>query len=320
MKHIKTNKLLISFFTFIIIAFFTGCKNPPQLNAGEGYVNVQGGKIWYRILGEGKQTPILMLHGGPGGTSRSFYQFASLGKDRPVILFDQLGSGRSDHHTDTALLTIENFVEQVAALTSSLKLKEFYLHGHSWGTALALEYYLKYPTGIKAIIFNSPYFSTSLWKADADTLISTLPDSIQLAIKTGEQSHDFESAEYKNANEIFSKNFGIRKTRLTSELDTATYESNNFIYNYMWGPTEFTATGTLINYDRVQSLKTIKVPTLFITGEFDEARPATVKYFQGLVHNARYVEIEGAGHGTMHDNRSRNISAIKNFLDELELK
>ena len=320
MKHIKTNKLLISFFTFIIIAFFTGCKNPPQLNAGEGYVNVQGGKIWYRILGEGKQTPILMLHGGPGGTSRSFYQFASLGKDRPVILFDQLGSGRSDHHTDTALLTIENFVEQVAALTSSLKLKEFYLHGHSWGTALALEYYLKYPTGIKAIIFNSPFFSTSLWKADADTLISTLPDSIQLAIKTGEQSHDFESAEYKNANEIFSKNFGIRKTRLTSELDTATYQSNKFIYNYMWGPTEFTATGTLINYDRVQSLKTIKVPTLFITGEFDEARPATVKYFQQLVPNARYVMIEGAGHGTMHDNKSQNLTAIKTFLDDVDLQ
>jgi len=320
MKHINTAKLLTSIFTFFLIALFTGCKPEPQLKAGEGYVNVKGGKIWYRIIGEGKKTPILMLHGGPGGTSRSFYQFASLGEDRPVIIFDQLGSGRSDHHTDTSLLTVENFVNQVAALKTSLKLKTFYLHGHSWGTALALEYYLKYPTGIKAIIFNSPYFSTALWKADADTLISTLPDSIQMAIKTGEQNHDFESPGYKNANEVFSKNFGVRNTRLTSELDTATYAGNKFIYNYMWGPTEFTATGTLIHYDRVQSLKTIKVPTLFITGEFDEARPATVKYFQRLVPNARYVEIEGAGHGTMHDNKTRNLTAIKTFLDETELK
>lgn len=88
----------------------------------------------------------------------------------------------------------------------------------------------------------------------------------------------------------------------------------------MWGPTEFTSTGTLINYNRVQSLKTITVPTLFITGEFDEARPTTVKYFQSLVPNSKFVMIEGAGHGTMHDNRSQNISAIKNFLDSLELK
>jgi proline iminopeptidase len=319
MKSICKSKLLISLSTFIIVALFAGCKSTPQLKAGEGYVNVKGGKIWYRILGEGKKAPILMLHGGPGGTSRSFYQFASLGEDRPVIIFDQLGSGRSGYHTDTTLLKVDNFVEQVEAVKTSLGLKEFYLQGHSWGTALALEYYLKYPKGIKAIIFNSPYFNTSLWKADADTLISTLPDSIQLAIKTGEKNHEYQSSAYKNANEVYSKNFGVRKTRLTSELDTAISKGNEFIYNYMWGPTEFTATGTLINYNRVQSLKSIKVPTLFITGEFDEARPATVKYFQSLVPNAKYVMIEGAGHGTMHDNRSQNISAIKTFLDEVDL-
>lgn len=318
MKHITSTKLFAILYAFVVFALFPGCKSAPQLKAGEGYVTVTGGKIWYRILGEGKQTPILMLHGGPGGTSKSFYQFASLGEDRPVIIFDQLGSGRSGYHTDTALLKVEHFVEQVEALKTSLQLKEFYLHGHSWGTALALEYYLKYPKGVKGIIFNSPYFSTSIWKADADTLISTLHDSIQLAIKAGEKNQDFESVAYKNANEVFNKNFGIRNTRLTSELDTSTTKGNKFIYNYMWGPTEFTATGSLINYNRVQSLKTIKVPTLFITGEFDEARPATVKNFQSLVPNSRFVMIDGAGHGTMHDNRNQNINAIKTFIDELD--
>lgn len=320
MQLTSGTKLFISFFAFIIIMQFSACKSGPQLKAREGYVHVKGGKIWYRILGVGTKTPILMLHGGPGGTSRSFYQFASLGEDRPVIIFDQLGSGRSGYHTDTTLLTVENFVEQVATLKTSLGLKEFYLHGHSWGTALALEYYLKHPKGIKAIIFNSPYFNTRLWKADADTLISTLPDSIQLAIKNGEKTHDYKSAAYENANEVYGKNFGVRKTRLTSDLDTAISKGNDFIYNYMWGPTEFTATGTLINYDRVESLKNIKVPTLFITGEFDEARPITVKYFQSLAPNSKFVMIEGAGHGTMHDNKIQNISAIKTFLNENDLR
>ena len=313
-------KLLIRLFILIIIISSTSCRYTPALKPGEGYVTVKGGKIWYRIIGEGKQTPILMLHGGPGGTSRSFYQFASLGEDRPIIIFDQLGSGRSDTLTDTALLKVENFVEQVEAIKTTLGLKEFYLHGHSWGTALALEYYLKYPKGIKAIIFNSPYFSTPVWKADADTLISTLPDSIQVAIRTGEKNKDYESPAYKNANEVFAKNFGVRKTRLTSGLDTVPATGSAFIYNYMWGPTEFTATGTLINYDRIKSLKNITVPTLFITGEFDEARPSTVRYFQGLVPNSKFIVIEGAGHGTMHDNKTQNIKAIKDFLAGLENK
>ena len=307
-------------FTIILFALLTGCKSTPALKPGEGYIKVNGGKIWYRILGEGRQTPVLMLHGGPGGTSKSFYQFASLSEDRPIIIFDQLGSGRSDYHTDTSLLKVANFVEQVEAVKNTLGLKEFYLHGHSWGTALALEYYLKYPKGIKAIIFNSPYFSTPVWKADADTLISSLPDSIQMAIRNGEKNNDFESPAYTHANEVYDKNFGVRKTRLTTELDTVPAKGNKFIYNYMWGPTEFTATGTLLHYDRVNSLKTINIPTLFIAGEFDEARPATVRYFQSLVPNSKFVVIEGAGHGTMHDNRNANISAIKNFLNEIERK
>ncbi|MEO6254834.1 MAG: proline iminopeptidase-family hydrolase [Ferruginibacter sp.] len=318
MKFINHTKLLTRLLIFVTLASFTSCKTAPDLKPREGFVPVTGGKIWYRILGEGKGTPIMMLHGGPGGTSRSFYQFASLGNDRPVIIFDQLGSGRSGYHTDTTLLKVENFVEQLAALKTSLGLKEFYLHGHSWGTALGLEYYLAHPQGIKAIIFNSPYFSTALWKKDADTLISKLADTIQLAIKNGEISHDYKSAAYTNANVVYSKNYGIRKTRLTSELDTALSKANTFIYEHMWGPTEFTATGTLIHYERVQSLKNIKVPALFITGEFDEARPATVKYFQSLVPGSKFVMIDGAGHGTMHDNREQNIKAIKDFLDQVE--
>ena len=133
-----------------------------QLKEGEGKTNVHGGQIWYRVIGKGKGTPILMLHGGPGGTSRSFYQFESIGIDRPIILFDQLGSGRSDYHTDTRLLTIPFFIEQVKSVVNKLQLESFYLHGHSWGTALALEYYLQYPKGVKGIIFNSPYFSTKI--------------------------------------------------------------------------------------------------------------------------------------------------------------
>jgi proline iminopeptidase len=134
----------------------------------------------------------------------------------------------------------------------------------------------------------------------------------------GEQNRDYKSAAYQNANDVFAKNFGLRKIRLTSPLDTAPAKFSSFIYNYMWGPTEFTATGTLIHYDRISSLKTITIPTLFIAGEFDEARPATVKRFQAMVPNARFVVIKDAGHGTMYDNKADNIAAIQDFLKSIE--
>lgn len=284
----------------------------------EGYVAVEGGKIWYRILGKGEKTPVLLMHGGPGGTHRSFYQFEPIAQDRQLILFDQLGSGKSGYHADTTLLKVEIFVEQVQALRQALNLEKVYLHGHSWGTALALESYLAHPEGVKGIVFNSPYFSTEIWEADADTLITYLPDSIQEAIETGETERNFTSKAYQTANRVFLKNYGIRKEKPSNPWDTVQAKGNNFIYNYMWGPTEFTATGTLKNYDRIESLKEIKVPTLFITGEFDEARPPTVKRFQSRVMNSEFVVIEGAGHGTMHDNRDQNTVVIRDFFNRID--
>lgn len=313
----KTRLFLAIFAVFFLISVPNGIAN-PVLKASEGYVEVEGGKLWYRILGEGDEPPLLMMHGGPGGTSRSFYLFEKLTKDRPVILFDQLGSGRSDHHTDTSLLKVDKFVQQVADLKTHLKLDEYYLYGHSWGTALALEYYSEYPKGVKGIIFNSPYFSTAIWEEDADTLIAKLPPHIQDAIAKGEASGDFTSFSYQNANTVFAANYGLRKKRRKSKLDNKKAPGNYFIYNYMWGPTEFTATGTLKNFDNVDKLKKIKVPTLFITGEFDEARPATVRRFKSMVPRAKFELIKNAGHATMHDNLRRNRKVIRNFLKRIE--
>ena len=42
-----------------------GCRS-HTLSPGEGFVDVSGGRIWYRIVGDGPGTPLLLLHGGPG--------------------------------------------------------------------------------------------------------------------------------------------------------------------------------------------------------------------------------------------------------------
>ena len=179
----------------------------PYLKSGDGYIEVEGGKIWYGILGEGENTPYIILHGGPGGKTRYGLYLNEIADERPIILMDQLGSGMSSYHEDTSLLKVENFVEQVRALRDGLQLNEFYIAGHSWGTALALEYYSAYPQGVKGIVFNSPYFSTSTWVADTDSLISTLPDSIQKTIAYAEENFLFDSQDYIVANDVFTANF-----------------------------------------------------------------------------------------------------------------
>ncbi len=323
---------LSSKFSFLVVLAILSCqKNDtknPYLKSGEGYAYVEGGKVWYGIMGEGDATPYLRLHGGPGGTSRGGLLLAGMTDDRPVILMDQLGSGLSTYHEDSTILTVEHFVEQVRAVKIALGLNEFYLTGGSWGTALALEYYTAYPEGVKGIVFNSPYFSTSTWISDTDTLISTLPDSTQKVIAIAEETNTFETRAYLEAMQVFYENFIVRTppgerkqptySLINPAYDTMSITGNEFIYNYMWGPSEFSPTGTLLTYENAEALRHIKVPVLFTTGEFDEARPSTVQKFVEMVPGAEFIEVPNAGHGTLADNTEVVVDAHRNFANKVD--
>jgi len=309
--NIKLSLVILSAALFIFI--LNGCKT-KVLTPGEGYIEVDGGKVWYRINGKGNNTPILLLHGGPGSSSYYLDPLMELSKDRPVIFIDQLGSGRSTRITDTSLMTIDHYVEELEQVRKALDLKDFYLYGHSWGTMLGMDYYLKYPDEVKAIIFHSPLFSTDLWIKDADTLISTLPDSIQVIIREHEMNKTYVTDEYQIAVQAYYDNFLRRKERSQAQIDSSYLMDGINIYEFMWGPSEFTATGNLLNYDRIKDLEKIYVPTLLLTGEYDEARPVTVRYFQSLIPGSEFKEIKNAGHVTMHDNPQETIARINEFL------
>ncbi len=50
----------------------------PVLNVGQGQLSVPGGKIWYKVTGTGKGIPVVLLHGGPGGSSYYLKSFEDL--------------------------------------------------------------------------------------------------------------------------------------------------------------------------------------------------------------------------------------------------
>ena len=311
-------KYLILASLSLLLLTLISCDTPKTLSPGEGYVQLKDGRVWYRIVGDGDKTPILLLHGGPGATSYYLNPMAALGTERPVIFWDQLGCGRSTTDIDTSKMTIEYFVEQLEEFRLGLGLDEFYLYGHSWGTMLGLDYYLKYPEAVKAMILASPALSISRWTEDASKLISLLPDSIQTIIRVHTEAGTYESAEFQHAVGIYYQNYVARKQPWSADIDSTFDYFGEEIYFHMWGPTEFTSTGNLKDYERADRLDEIMVPTLFTAGEFDEATPASTQYFQSLVPNSQLKIISNAAHTTMHDNPEENNRVIADFLNNLE--
>jgi len=315
MRH---NNIIIVLVLFIILIVLDSCKNNPNLKAGEGYIEVSGGRVWYKIVGEGDKTPLLMLHGGPGATSYYLKPLAALSTDRPLIFFDQVGCGRSTLEMDTTQMNISFYVDEVYQVKQALGLKDFYLYGQSWGTILGAEYYFAHPEGIKGIILASPALSGKLWIRDAQLLLKQLPDSLQKVIRKYEKLKEFHAAEYQEAMMVYYRQHIARKLPWSADIDSTFAYLGEDVYTYMNGPSEFTFTGTMQHYDATNRLQQIRVPSLFICGEYDEARPETTKYYAGLVPNSRFAVIKNAAHMTMQDNPEQDIKEIINFLDEIE--
>lgn len=298
--------------------FLAGCQGNKKLSPGEGFIDVDGGKVWYRIVGEGKKTPLLVLHGGPGIPSYYLKSLGALGHDRPVIFYDQLGCGHSDRIRDTSLMNIDHYVRELGTVVNYLGLKNYYLFGHSWGTMLGTDYYLSHPEGIKALILSSPALSITKWMTDAGDLIHTLPDSIQKIIYMNEKGRSYTAPDYQQAVMYYYHQFLSRKDPWPADLDSSFAQLGSNVYEHMGGPSEFTVTGSLRNYDRTDRLGEIKVPTLFMAGEYDEAKPTTVEYYQSLVPGAKFVLIYDSGHLTTIDQPEKTNQIVIDFLNDIE--
>ena len=287
------------------------------LPPGEHRATVADGSIWYKVSGTGTGAPVILLHGGPGYNSFYLKPLEALGSDRPVVRYDQLGSGKSDALSDTSKFTVAHFVAELDSLRAQLGYERMHVVGHSWGTMLGVEYYRAHPDRVISLTLASPALDAVAWARAAQRLIKTLSDSAQRAIRAHEVDRKFDAPDYQQAiNEFYGKY--VFRRPVQADLDSTMSTVNMGIYVYMWGPSEFTATGTLKSYDATPYLKDIKVPTLFTVGEFDEADVPTVRRHSMLVPGARLAVIPGAAHITTWDNPDETLRVVREFLRDVD--
>src|SRR5215208_2935329 len=246
----------------------------------EGFIPVHGYRTWYRIVGDQEEEgklPLLCLHGGPGMPHDYLEPLEAIAETgRRVIFYDQLGCGNSDHPHDPTLWKMELFVAEVAAIRQSLGLDNLHLLGQSWGGFLAQEYMLTKPHGVKSLILANTSASTERWIAEANRLRSQLPEEAQQALKKHEQAGTTEDPSYISATNIYYHRHLCRLDPWPAcfNLTLEKLAQDPEVYNTMWGPSEFHCTGTLQNWNIEGRLGEIHIPTLILSGEYDESTPA----------------------------------------------
>ncbi|MDD4256092.1 MAG: proline iminopeptidase-family hydrolase [Methanofollis sp.] len=285
----------------------------------EGFADVPGGRVWYHIAGaEESGTPLLVLHGGPGCTSDYLEPLAALG-GRSVVFYDQLGCGDSDRPDDPSLWTLERAVDELAAVREALGLDRVHILGQSWGTMLAVEYMLTHrPDGVESLVLSAPCLSASRWAADGRRYLQALPDDHREAILRAEEAGSYDGPAYQEAMTAYYRRHVCRTDPWPDCLMRTFERLNTDIYLQMWGPSEFTITGSLGDFERAGRLHEIAVPALFTCGEFDEATPATTAYYHHMMPGSEIAVFEGAAHEHHLEATAAYLAVVREFLDRAE--
>lgn len=286
----------------------------------ERMVPVEGGRVYVRVNGDLRRPkpPLVILHGGPGGTHAAYLDALALADERAVILYDQLDSGRSDWPGDPRNWRIGRFVDEIDRIGDALGLARWHVLGHSWGGTLALEYGARRPQRLQSLVLASPLVSTKSWIADADALRLQLPAATRdellrcdrLAAPLPTSCDTATGAFYAAYNGREPASDGMRAYRPPQDRG---FDAS--LYRTMWGRSEFVATGTLKDYDGEPLLAKLDGPrTLFVGGQYDEARPSTLAAFAARVPGAEFATIPGAAHGIFGDRPAETLGVLRGWL------
>jgi L-proline amide hydrolase len=292
----------------------------------EGRMQWNGHETWYRVIGElddAAQTPVVVLHGGPGASHDYVEPIGDLSRSgRAVVLYDQVGCGKSTHLPDAPaeFWTPQLFKDELAGLTRHLGIDARYaVVGQSWGGMLAMEHALDHPPGLRGIVVADSPASMRLWVEEANRLREDLPPDVEETLKRHEEAGTTSDPEYEKAVRVFYDRHVCRVPWPDCVARSfAQIEADPTVYHTMNGPSEFHCIGSLKDWDITDRLHEITTPTLLVSGRHDEATPLIVGQIAERIPGARWVIFEESSHMPHVEEPEAFLETVEQFLATLD--
>ncbi len=282
------------------------------------YIETSGGRMAYWAYDTHlRTTPIVFVHGGPGGDSNPV-KARRLRTGHPVYLFDQMGCGMSDPVRDLDSWTVSEYVTQMREFIDSIPSDSVIIYGASWGAGLTVSYCGQTDFHkVEALILCSPFLSSKLWYEDAMENLRAM----------GGQYHERMLALIKN------KDYGPEFRELLAEYNSrylfnlpehrewavdAANEEPNEVFRRLCGPNDMVTDGKLKDFDVTGVLDRIGLPTLFMAGDSDSVTPERLMQYYRRVRGSRISIIPFAGHVLASEQFPAYRETIMSFIRDLD--
>jgi proline iminopeptidase len=268
-----------------------------------------GTTIYYEVLGGGPGTPLIVANGGPG-FDHSYLHVSevwnTLARERPVVLYDQRGNGRSGALKPGQSCTLADQIADLEALRSHLGYARIDLLGHSWGGYLAMAYAARHPERIERLALADS--AAPKW---ADTLFlfkEVFPEGVerQDALSFAETLGDQVAAE-ASIKEYLGMLFYSPEKRDAFLAGAAAYRDNRAVNQAV--------NADLARYDLNPELPKLRFPALVVTGRYDmNVAPATAYRIHKAIPGSKFVVFEKSGHMPFYEEPEAFQKVLGDFL------
>jgi proline-specific peptidase len=278
--------------------------------------------LFYRSFGDGlRKGTVLCLHGGPGGSQDNLSSLSRLtGHGFRVVMYDQLGCGKSQAPTDRMLYSVDRYAEEVEGVRHTLRLGKVHLWGGSWGAFLSVAYAVKHSDNLRSLLPSSGTSSVPVCIKEFMRLRAELPKRIRGALEKYEAADDYSNVNYLRALEYVYKKHVCRldpwPPQLRSPLERRLGGGGpSPVYRLMWGENEFFPTGNLRYWDITDRLDSVVCPTLITCGEYDEVTPKNSELLREGIANSKMVVFKNCSHTSRYEDPERFFSTVSDFLE-----
>ncbi len=132
---------------------------PKPFNSG--YLpEVNGHLVYYAEYGNSQGIPILVFHGGPGGSAKAKHAKLFDLKKYRIVMFDQRGCGQSLPLGKIENNTTADLLDDASRLLEYLKINQkVILRGASWGSTLALLWAERHPERVEKMLLSQIFLA-----------------------------------------------------------------------------------------------------------------------------------------------------------------
>ena len=307
-------KLTLLGLSLIFTISYAANSQTVKLKSSEGYIHTNDSvRLFYRILGEGKDT-IVVFHGGGFGSSYLVPDLTPLTAHHALLFFDQPGTGFSSVVRDTARLNINRFVQDVEIVRNHFHIKKMKVLAHSNGGILLGYYATVHPDNLESIILINPSPASQKWQG------SNRLDSIsQLILKQNGKIYRFAPTDSIKACWDYYAVWARGKFPTPVHVRRMWGDVCDCNQKNQLNPIRFYSLQSLGEWDITAQLSKVKARTLIVGGDKDETPVAAWEEWKMSLPNSQLLIINGTGHLPYVDNPSVFFAAAEQFLQNKSL-